>query len=212
MTDPDPEQVEAIRRWLETDSGKRLLEISRRIDKLRQEKKSTLTEFAQWIKSPDVDKDASFKLIGEFVVRFSQLETLLRVVLSAEARVQSDLRDAFVMALDFALLVSVLKNFYEKKLSGNAALRGRVNSALNQCLAVNNERVRVAHGMWILDEAGMAKLMHFRRGALASDTHYGDAAKIGASIALAEKAFDSLLSAMHDVADYEPDPDDNDET
>jgi hypothetical protein len=205
MTEPSPEERAAIEAWLDTEAGRRFVAVEARLAVLRQQSKDTLDDFVAWVRSPGVEKDASYKLIGEFIVKFSQLEALLRFAIGIESRVQSDMREAFMMMLDFALLVSVLRTYYEKKLHADPVLCKRMMAALSQCLAVNDERVRVAHGMWILDDVRTAQLLHLRRGTLSSKAHYGDVAKIGAIIAGAEKAFDDLLSALRGVLDHESD-------
>ena len=205
MDEPTPEQAAAIEKWLETEAGQKYIKNVNKIFILKQEQKDTINDFSNWLETPEKNKDESYKLIGKFLVKFSHLEALLRLVFGIESKVQSSMKETLMMTFDFSLLVSTLKSFYEIELNENKALQKKMIAALNKCLSLNNERVQVAHGTWILSSEKTAKLLKLQRGNLSSRIHYGDHAALQGLISNAEDAFKQIVSALHEVYDYDAD-------
>ena len=83
--------------------------------------------------------------IGEFLFEFSQLEFSIRVLLHARIRLAEEYFDLVISPYDFAALCNVSREVLLKQLPAKAAT---IKDVFAQCLALNENRVRIAHGLW----------------------------------------------------------------
>lgn len=202
MDELTPEKIEAIYKWLETEPGQRYTEHSKKISELVEQQKKIIYELLTWLENPIQNNTVSFNLIGKFMVKFSHIEALMRTVFGIESRVHSSFKETLMMTFDFTLLVNTLKSFYEDKLKENITLQKRIISALNLCLSINTDRVKVAHGTWVLNENEVAMLIHLKRGALSSDIHFGDQKELFDLIKRTEDACKQFVSVLFEVFEY----------
>lgn len=111
---------------------------------------------------------ALFLAIGEFIFEFSQLEFTIRHVLGVALSLNDDtLFDAVTSPYDFAALCRVTKMILQAS-SSDAKLNAKIEATFNGCLAMNDERVRIAHGTWTID--GGAR--HVSRNTLKAQSHF----------------------------------------
>lgn len=82
---------------------------------------------------------------------FSQLEFTIRHYVGLEAGIHDDYFTA-VMTHDFALLCTAAKAVFGLKLKPDG--QKKLKKLLGECLELNEERVRVAHGLWVPFEQG----------------------------------------------------------
>jgi hypothetical protein len=87
----------------------------------------------------------SFKQIGAFVFQFSQLEFTVRVVLGGMLRLTDEQFDVVTAPYDFLMLCSVTKVILKRKYAHKAQ---HIDDIFKRCSALNDDRVRVAHGLW----------------------------------------------------------------
>jgi hypothetical protein len=99
------------------------------------------------IPDPLAEAEKTYRAIGRFMFEFSQTEYTLRHALAVEVLKDPDACFAVVDALDVAALCNVAKKTF--KASRSPEIADRIESEINRFLALNQERVRVAHGVWI---------------------------------------------------------------
>jgi hypothetical protein len=120
-------------------------------------------------------KDERFySTIGRFVSSFSFLESTIKVNVAHTAKVPDEFRDQ-IMSHDFALLCTIAENvfFREEPKERTDELR----KILSRCRNLNDHRVRIVHGWWII--AGQTGfLFHTSRQRLESVGHYDDPSQI----------------------------------
>jgi hypothetical protein len=134
-----------------------------------------------------------YQAIGEFIFEFSQLEFTIRVALGSALSdgpvIWDDERfDTVISPYDFATLCRVAQRVFESKARTWAILskeneieriinppkKDEIERTFKACLAMNDERVRIAHGTWTL--AGGAR--HVARGSLKAQFHFEQTEKI----------------------------------
>lgn len=82
--------------------------------------------------------------IGEFMVEFSQLQFTIRAVLSGLLKLRNELFDAVTAPYNFVPLCLVTKQVATIELPDR---KDEIEATFKACLALNTERVRVAHGL-----------------------------------------------------------------
>ena len=171
------------------------------LEQKRSRMKEIFLELTNFLTSPDVNKDEAYKSIGEFIVKFSNLETLLKFLLDFEAQIQSPLKNQITYLLDVSIVIRLLKELYSKKFEKGSDLQRKFMGALNECHRVNEWRVRVAHGMWILEGDQQARTTHFSRQSLEGIEYFGELKEIRIQTAMVEKAYKNLLDAVLELID-----------
>jgi hypothetical protein len=119
----------------------------------------------------DVDAESTYHAIGRFMFEFSQLEYAIKHYVAETAGIQEMYFHA-VMSHDFALLCTVasevlFQNFGEKD-------KERLKGIISRARALNNERVRVAHGLWVPFKEG-GTVLHVSRSSLKPTWDVGQA-------------------------------------
>jgi hypothetical protein len=100
-------------------------------------------------------KTRGFQLIGEFIFRFSQLEFTIKARLQTALCLPDDVAEAVTTPYDFAVLCTVTQTVLLTKYP--PAKKPEIDEVFKNCRKLNDERVRIAHGMWT----------HARRGLVA---------------------------------------------
>jgi len=124
------------------------------------------------------DRARVFEAIGRFIFQFSQLEFTIRVFLATQLRLSDEEFDAVTAPYDFRMLCAVaqaisLLRFPEQKKD--------IESLFGRCLALNDDRVRVAHGLWSDSIGGGMAARHVARSSLKARHYFenpGDVAKL----------------------------------
>jgi hypothetical protein len=86
---------------------------------------------------------AGFQDIGHFIFEFSQLEFTIRAVLSSALKLPDGYFDIVTSGYDFAMLCNVTRAVALKQRPDHEPA---IEKLFNDCLKLNDERVRVAHG------------------------------------------------------------------
>jgi hypothetical protein len=115
-------------------------------------------------------RESMFADIGAFIFQFSQLEHIIRMELTGALRLKKEQITAVTGPYDFAALCRVTKTILKQKSPEKA---GHIEQALNKCLKLNEERVRVAHSLWTMDKSG-SRAWHISRNSLKADRYFGD--------------------------------------
>jgi len=109
-----------------------------------------------------------FEAIGRFIFQFSQLEFTMRVFLATQIGLSEEHFDAVTAPYDFRMLCGVtqaisLMRFPEQK--------NDIESLFGRCLTLNDDRNRVAHGLWSGGIDGSLTARHVSRSSLKAH-HY----------------------------------------
>jgi hypothetical protein len=113
-------------------------------------------------------RETMFADIGAFIFQFSQLDHIIRVELSRALRLKKEQFTAVTGPYDFAVLCKVTGTILTQKYPKR---RQDIERVLNRCFDLNTERVRVAHGLWTMDEFG-SRAWHISRNSLKEDRHF----------------------------------------
>lgn len=172
-----PKTFEEIDAWLETENGKKYIKLIEKRRELGNEQKRVLLDFLKMIVGPVIQDDDLYKEIGKFMVGFSGMESVLRLLIGIESKVQSIFKEALMQVFDFSTLVNTLKEFYKQTITDEEEKKNIIR-LLNECLNINNDRVRIAHGSWIFKEDGRGSLVHMKKGRIRSDEFFGNISEI----------------------------------
>lgn len=122
-----------------------------------------------------------FQYIGQFIFAFSQLEYSIKVRLAVALRLTEEQLDVVISPYDFAMLCTVTQNIL---IQIKPSKDGELQKLFNKCRKLNEERVKVAHGLWTPGPNGpMAR--HVSRAKLKHEYHFEHPEKLAT---LAENA------------------------
>jgi hypothetical protein len=88
----------------------------------------------------------TFQAIGRFIYQFSQLEFTIRFALAADLRLSEEQFDAVTGPYDFRMLCAVTSKVHQLRYP---AQKDEIEKLFNECLELNNNRVQIAHGVWV---------------------------------------------------------------
>jgi hypothetical protein len=94
----------------------------------------------------DVAAEQTYRAIGRFVFEFSQVEYTIRYYLAQEISLKEDHFSAVAESYDVAMLISVAIEVFKRSRGDNS---GTIFKLLNKFRGLNDERKRVAHGLWV---------------------------------------------------------------
>ena len=120
---------------------------------------------------PSMTRDKTFKLIGEFIFWFSQLEFSIRNRLSELLKIDDSLFDIVIGPYDFALLCTVTQKSLVNRYPNDEKV---IVSLFKRCHALNTERLHVVHGTWAEGQTGLAS-RHASRQQLSAKWYYDNA-------------------------------------
>lgn len=89
------------------------------------------------------DFNAGYLAIGRFIYHFSGLEMMIRIVLGSRLKLPRDYFDIVISPYDFTALCRVTKDFLVRQFPDQ---KDDIDQFFKECLRLNTERVRVAHG------------------------------------------------------------------
>jgi hypothetical protein len=97
------------------------------------------------------DDEADFcRLIGAFLLEFSQLEATIRVRLGAAIKLPEEYSSIVLSGFDFARLCGVTEAVLIKQ---NPGQEREINTIFSDCQNLNQDRVKVAHGLITHDQS-----------------------------------------------------------
>jgi hypothetical protein len=110
-----------------------------------------------WGRMMDATAESTYRAIGRFIYEFSQLEYSIRFWVAELTGIPPGRFD-LIMTHDFALLLTIAMKVFEG--SEHEAI-------LKSCRQLNDERVRIVHGLWVPHKQG-GTLYHVPRSSLKS--------------------------------------------
>jgi len=118
------------------------------------------------------ETDETCRAIGRFIYEFSQTEYTIRHYLALEIKLDEQHFDAIVGSYDVALLCTVAtKVFHDTRDKENAE---QIEKIIKEFRRLNDERNRVAHGLWVPFKDG-GTIHHVARSSLTSKAHSAQA-------------------------------------
>ena len=143
----------------------------------------------------------AFQAIGAFIFQFSQLEFTIRALLSARLQLKETLFDIVTAPYDFQILCTVTR---ETLLLQWPDQKSEITAIFKRCLALNDDRVRIAHGAWANDgNAIIAR--HVARSSLKPHYFFKDSDEIARLTEAAQKLMAEFLFVLGVPKDNEPD-------
>ena len=91
--------------------------------------------------------ERTYRAIGRFIFEFSQAEYAIRYHLALALGLKDEYFDAVIGSYDAAMLCTVASNVFEKSLSEYNFKK--INVTINKFRGLNDNRVRVVHGLWV---------------------------------------------------------------
>lgn len=98
------------------------------------------------------ERNAIYRAIGNFIVEFAYLEATLRAFLAMEVRMRLDFAPA-IITHDFSLLCTAVVEVFSQTVDDRKR-REELIKCVKGCRELNDLRVRVAHGHWVMEEGG----------------------------------------------------------
>jgi hypothetical protein len=151
----------------------------------------------------DDQSEKTCRAIGLFIFSFSQLEYTLRHYLSEEVHLESQFFNA-VISHDFALLCTAFMNVFLRTRGQNFV--DELSPLIKQCRELNDERVRVVHGLWMpAFEGGI--VYHVGRGNLSQKEYKGYERRLTTAAEKAsavERAIENLIFRLPEVIHHKP--------
>jgi hypothetical protein len=109
-----------------------------------------------------------FRAIGHFTFQFSQLEFTIRHALADMLNLGEELFDPITAPYDFATLCRVTKMVLQKSASADPDMCNEIDKVVRDCLRLNEQRVRIAHGTWFVGNVAL----HVSRGTLKASEYF----------------------------------------
>jgi hypothetical protein len=91
--------------------------------------------------------EQTYRAIGHFIFEFSQVEYTIRHYLAEEIGLNEEHFSAVVESYDVGVLTTVTKEVVKKSRNGEDS--ARIEKLLNRFRELNEDRKRVAHGLWV---------------------------------------------------------------
>jgi len=88
----------------------------------------------------------TYHAIGRFIFEFSQLEYSLKHHIAEAVKLDERFIDP-IMTHDFAILCTAAIEVLGESM--NEERRRNLNEIINSCRTINDDRVRIAHGLWV---------------------------------------------------------------
>jgi hypothetical protein len=126
--------------------------------------------------------EKAYIAIGRFIFQFSQLEFSLRFHLAEKIGLKDEYFYAITTGYDFAMLCTITKTIFSRTLDDEAF--ERLETLIGKCHELNADRVRVAHGFWVVGNEG-GRVHHAARNSLEPKIYFEEAEKLNAKADLA---------------------------
>ena len=123
------------------------------------------------------DTEAEFcRLIGAFLLEFSQLETTIRMRLASAINLPERYSDIIMSAFDFARLCTVTEAILTQQHPQDSS---EIKKLFGDCQSLNQERVRAAHGLLAPDMDGNFSARMVSRNNFKEGWHFGNGELVG---------------------------------
>jgi hypothetical protein len=153
---------------------------------MTEELKAQMREgFREWA----AQMRAGYADLGEFVVEFSQLEFTIRAALGTALKLPFDLTNIVLSLYDFASLCRVWRLVMTHQQPERAE---DIEPTFKACMKVNDERVRVAHGLWSFGDETI-EAIHVSRNSLKAETYFAEPGQLRDLSKECQRLFQAIL-------------------
>jgi hypothetical protein len=135
--------------------------------------------------------------IGKFVIQFSQLEYIVRHLLGAMMDLRDPQFDIITGSFDFARLCKVTEAYLLSLTDCDEKLAEHAKTTFAKCLKVNDDRVRIVHGTWLLGPG----TSHLSRNSLKMTRHFEKPEEIVAKALEAKALMSDIVEILIGNAD-----------
>jgi hypothetical protein len=130
-----------------------------------------------------------YSAIGRFVVEFSRLESVFKILIADATKLPQEYEDV-IIGHDFAMLCTIAENVLSRKM--NEDRKTHLRTAINKARDLNNHRVRIVHGRWMIGNRS-GELHHISRQKLEPRDHYrGNPSEVAAQADIAIELYEEL--------------------
>jgi hypothetical protein len=126
--------------------------------------------------------DKFFSAIGRFIYEFSNLEFDLKHRIADAIGLKDQYFDP-IMTHDFALLCTIAQTVLIPSATNDQATK--LKALISKCRSMNDDRIRIAHGFWLIGTKGSGQLHHVSRQKLEPTFHFSDPEGLAAKADLA---------------------------
>jgi len=133
--------------------------------------------------------------IGEFTFQFSQLEFTIRAVLGGALQLTESQFDAVTAPYDFRVLCEVTSQIVQQAEADLDGLHDRIRKTFKECVSLNDDRVRIAHGTWTVGP-GSHSARHVSRGKLTAAIYFEKPGSIAALAAEAQRLMGTIIEGF----------------
>jgi hypothetical protein len=137
----------------------------------KQQPIMSCTEISAEIKAEPENVRQLYMTIGKFIFGFSQLEFLIRHSVGEALKLDNKVFYTVTSPYDFVQLCHVTQNIYNTTSICSEQERDEINELLSDCLKLNDERNRIVHGTWFINEKELGT-DHVSRQTLEPKTYY----------------------------------------
>jgi hypothetical protein len=110
----------------------------------------------------------TFESIGAFIFQFSQLEFTIQVLIGAILRLPEEQLQIITTPYDFRMLCTVAQSLCIHRSPEQAK---DIKNLFKRCLSLNDDRVRIAHGVWS-DDGKTIIARHVARTSFKAGFHF----------------------------------------
>ena len=135
-------------------------------------------------------KSKVFSSIGAFTFQFSQLEFTIRSLLGRMLKLTELQFDAVTAPYDFAILCTVTKIILTQNFQPR---ENEIKIIFNKCRELNDNRVRIAHGLWS-DDGRKISTRHVPRQNLVANQFFEDSNELAQLTETAQRLMVGVLN------------------
>lgn len=139
-------------------------------------------------------QEATYRAIGMFIHAFSMLEHSMRYYLAVEVGLDDKFAGA-IITHDFALLCTAVQEVFGETLETDE-MRKQLKKQIKKAREINDQRVKVVHGMWLPDRSG-GSLFHVARSSLRANAETDMARLLERQTELTQEIDLRLTSLFH---------------
>jgi hypothetical protein len=119
-------------------------------------------------------EDRFFSAIGRFIFEFSQLECTFKVYVAEAINLEDEYFNT-IMTHDFALLCTIAEDVLVRWASNEVS--SKLKKLISKCKRLNEDRVRVVHGLWYVGRE-KGRLIRASKGQADAKVHYEQAGDV----------------------------------
>jgi hypothetical protein len=139
------------------------------------------------------DDESLLFAIGRFTFEFSQLEYTFKHYLADILGLPSQHFDAVMSGYDFVSLCNIARDVFSRELGGDET--AVLNDVVKRCLTLNQDRVRIMHGLWVLEGENRG-VHHVSRQTQKPSLKFQSGDELQAKASLANKLRGELTSVI----------------